>query len=72
LHVSFGRRDSFRFKNSSAKPTKPTKEKPRNLRNPDPETIIKPGQFSMEIPHHFSAEIDTMIKILGLAWIGAE
>ena len=28
---------------------------------PDPETIIKPGQFSMEIPGHFSAEIDIQL-----------
>jgi hypothetical protein len=25
---------------------------------PDPNTIIKPGQFSMEIPGQISAEID--------------
>jgi hypothetical protein len=27
---------------------------------PDPKTIIKPGQFSMEIPGQTSAEIDTI------------
>jgi hypothetical protein len=27
---------------------------------PDPETIIKPGQFSMGIPGQISAEIDTL------------
>jgi DNA replication protein DnaC len=32
-HILETGNDSFRFKNSSAKPTKPTKEKPRNLTN---------------------------------------
>jgi hypothetical protein len=35
-HILEAGNDSFRFKNSSAKPTKPTKEKARNLTNPDP------------------------------------
>jgi hypothetical protein len=29
---------------------------------PDPETIIKPGQFSMEIPGQISAEIGSLPK----------
>ena len=33
-HILETGNDSFRFKNSSAKPTKPTKEKARNLTNP--------------------------------------
>jgi hypothetical protein len=32
------------------------------LTNAYPETIIKPGQFSMEIPGQISAEIDTGSK----------
>jgi IstB-like ATP binding protein len=48
-HIFETGNDSFRFKNSSAKAAKPEKEKSRNLTNPDPQTIIKPGQFSMEI-----------------------
>src|SRR6201994_4975844 len=58
-HILETGNDSFRFKNSSAKAAKPTKEKSRDLTNPDPETIIHPGQFSMEILGQFSAEIDT-------------
>jgi hypothetical protein len=57
-HILETGNDSFRFKNSSAKAPKPAKEKSRNLTNPDPETIIKPDQFSMEIPGQISAEID--------------
>ncbi len=34
------------------------------VHTPDPETIIKPGQFSMEIPGQFSAEIDTFRDVL--------
>ena len=33
-HILETGNDSFRFKNSSAKPAKTTKEKPRNLTNP--------------------------------------
>jgi len=33
-HILETGNDSFRFKNSSAKPAKPNKEKPRNLTNP--------------------------------------
>src|SRR5277367_4108556 len=61
-HILETGNDSFRFKNSSAKAAKPAKEKPRNLTNAYPETIIKPGQFSMEIPGQISAEIDTGSK----------
>ena len=32
-HILETRNDSFRFKNSSTKPAKPTKEKTRNLTN---------------------------------------
>jgi DNA replication protein DnaC len=56
-HILETGNDSFRFKNSSAKPAKPTKEKART--KPHPEPIIHPGQFSMEILGQFSAEINT-------------
>jgi hypothetical protein len=47
-HILETGNDSFRFKNSSAKAAKLAKEKPRNLTNPWPKTIINPRQFSME------------------------
>jgi IstB-like ATP binding protein len=60
-HILETGNDSFRFKNSSAKAAKPTKERPRNLATPDPKTIIKPGKFSIEIQGLISAEIDSRL-----------
>ncbi len=60
-HILETGNDSFRFKNSSAKAAKPAKEKtPGNLTNASTlKTLIKPGQFSMEIPGgQFSSDID--------------
>jgi hypothetical protein len=36
----------------------------RGLSEPDPQTIIKRGQFSMEIPGQFSGEIDTEVDAM--------
>ena len=53
------RRRSFQFKNSSAKAAKPCNGTASTTTEiPDPETIIKPGQFSMETQGQISAEID--------------
>ena len=50
-HILETGNDSFHFKNSSAKAAKPAKGEISELDGtPDPETIIKPGHFSMEIP----------------------
>jgi IstB-like ATP binding protein len=56
-HILETGNDSFRFKNSSAKAAKPQRRNLGTSRTPDPETIFKPGQFSIEIPGQISAEI---------------
>jgi DNA replication protein DnaC len=44
-HILETGNDSFRFKNSSAKPLNPQRRNLGTRRTPDLETIIKPGQF---------------------------
>ncbi len=48
-HILETGNDSFRFKSSSAKLPKPTREKPRNLTALDPKTTISLGHFSVKI-----------------------
>jgi hypothetical protein len=58
-HILETGNDSFRFKNSSAHEPKTAKEKSRNLTTTtDPKHTSEAGQFSAQMPGHFSVQIN--------------
>ena len=69
-HIIETGNDSFRFRASSATPNR--KGKITSLtQNPICGTYPHPGQFSMEIPGHFSAEIYMVARLKAKAWASA-
>ena len=72
-HILETGNDSFRFKavrrqQQTEKRDTATLDQNRNRGNITPS---KPGQFSMEIPGHFSAEINMVARLKAKAWASA-
>jgi hypothetical protein len=59
-HILETGNDNYRSRTARRKPPNPQRRNLETRRTPDLETIIKPGQFSMEIRGQISAEIDTV------------
>ena len=62
-HILEIRNDGSRLSRTAPRMPNPPRRNLGTRRTLDPETIIQPGQFSMEIPGQISAEIDSRIYV---------